>query len=577
MNKRPRRPTGETGKSDSEKPNYSKKPTTGRSSGSSDFKKTERGTSRGDSFKKGDGKKDYSKPSFEKKPYSKSSSDSRGKFDKPTGKRDYTDKRDFDKPSRGKSDYSSADYRGKGGDKPEGKRDYSDKKDFSKPSRGKSDFSRSDDKGKFSKPAGKRDYTDKKDFDKPSRGKSDYSSSDSRGKFSKPAGKRDYTDKKDFDKPSRGKSDNSSSDSRGKFSKPAGKREYTDKKDFDKPSRGKSDYSSSDSRGKFSKPAGKGNYTDKKDFDKPSRGKSDYSSSDSREKFSKPAGKRDFTEKKSFDKPRGKSDYSSKDYKSKSAKPDYPKKDFVYKPPRGSKKDFDESEPSTDVRLNRFISNSGICSRREADELIKAGKVTVNKIVVTEMGYKVTPSDVVRYEGKILKSEKLQYVLLNKPKGFITTMKDDRDRKTVMSLVEKSCEERIYPVGRLDRNTTGLLLFTNDGDLAKRLTHPSYNIKKIYQVELDKAITQADFDSILAGIQLEDGPIKADDLAILTPDNLTLGVEIHSGRNRIIRRIFEHLGYQVEKLDRVMFGNLTKKNLTRGDWRHLTPQEVSRL
>ncbi len=508
MNKRPRRPTGEAGKSDSDKPNYSKKPTSGRSSGSSDFKKPERGTSRGDSYSKGDGKKPHSKPSFDKKPYGKSASDSRGKFDKPVGKRDYTDKRDFDKPSRGKSDYSSADYRGKGGDKPEGKRDYSDKKDFSKPSRGKSDFSRSDDKGKFSKPAGKRDYTEKRDFDKPSRGKSDYSSSDSKGKFSKPTAKRDYSDKKDFDKPS--------------------------------------------------------------------RGKSDYSSSDSRGKFSKPTGKRDFTEKKSFDKPRGKSDYS-KDFKSKSAKPEYPKKDFVYKPPRGAKKDFDEAEPSTDVRLNRFISNSGICSRREADELIKQGKVTVNKIVVTEMGYKVTPNDVVRYEGKILKSEKLQYVLLNKPKGFITTMKDDRDRKTVMSLVEKACDERIYPVGRLDRNTTGLLLFTNDGDLAKRLTHPSYNIKKIYQVELDKPITQVDFDAIIAGIQLEDGPIKADDLAIITPDNLTLGIEIHSGRNRIIRRIFEHFGYSVEKLDRVMFGNLTKKNLTRGDWRHLTPQEVSRL
>lgn len=514
MNKRPRRPTGESKRSDSDKPNFSKKPTAGRSSGGKDFKKPERESSRGDSYKKGDGKKPYGKPGFDKKPYGKSAG-SRGKFDKPTGSRDYSDKPKFDRPSGEKNDFSSADYRGKGGET----------------------------RGKFNKPTANRDYSDKKSFDKPTRDKSDYSSSDSRGKFSKPTGKRDYTDKRDFDKPMGGKREYSRSDDKGKYGKPAGKRDFSDKKDFSKPPRGKSDYPGSDSRGKFSKPT----------------------------------SKKDYSDKKSFDKPHGKSDYSSGGYKGKSEKAPYPKKEYVAKPPRGYKKDWEETEKSIDVRLNRFISNSGICSRREADELIKAGKVTVNKIVVTEMGFKVTPKDVVRYEGKILKSEKLQYVLLNKPKGFITTMKDDRDRKTVMSLVEKACEERIYPVGRLDRNTTGLLLFTNDGDLAKRLTHPSYNIKKIYQVELDKPITQAHFDEILSGIQLEDGPIKADDLAILTPDNLTLGVEIHSGRNRIIRRIFEHLGYQVEKLDRVMFGNLTKKNLTRGDWRHLTPQEVSRL
>ena len=171
----------------------------------------------------------------------------------------------------------------------------------------------------------------------------------------------------------------------------------------------------------------------------------------------------------------------------------------------------------------------------------------------------------------------MQYVLLNKPKGFITTMKDDRDRKTVMSLVEKACDERVYPVGRLDRQTTGLLLFTNDGELAKKLTHPSHRIKKIYQVELNKPITKADFEAILEGLTLDDGPITVDELAILSDDNLNLGIEIHSGRNRIIRRIFEHLGYSVVKLDRVMFGKLTKKNLGRGKWRHLTEQEVSRL
>lgn len=250
-----------------------------------------------------------------------------------------------------------------------------------------------------------------------------------------------------------------------------------------------------------------------------------------------------------------------------------PRKKFQGKP-RETKPE--EVKP-TDIRLNRYISNAGICSRREADELIKDGKVSVNGKVVTEMGFKVTPKDKVRYQGKILVSEKLQYVLLNKPKGFITTMKDERDRKTVMSLVEKACTERIYPVGRLDRQTTGLLLLTNDGELAKKLTHPSHRIRKIYQVELGKPITETDFNAILDGIELEDGEIKVDELAVLTDDKKTLGIQIHSGRNRIIRRIFEHLGYTIEKLDRVMFGHLTKKNLPRGKWRHLTEKEIGRL
>ena len=237
---------------------------------------------------------------------------------------------------------------------------------------------------------------------------------------------------------------------------------------------------------------------------------------------------------------------------------------------------IEESGPKT-TRLNKFISNAGVCSRREADELIKAGKITVNGKVILEMGYQVQSKDKVKYQGKALKSETLRYVLLNKPKGFITTMKDDRDRRTVMSLVSKACDERIYPVGRLDRQTTGLLLFTNDGEMAKKLTHPSHQIKKIYQVELNRAITERDFNAILEGIELDDGVIKADDLAVVTEDKKTIGIEIHSGRNRIIRRIFEHLGYSVEKLDRVMFGKLTKKNLPRGKWRHLTDKEIGNL
>lgn len=246
-----------------------------------------------------------------------------------------------------------------------------------------------------------------------------------------------------------------------------------------------------------------------------------------------------------------------------------------FNPKKASKKNA--PPPPSDTRLNKFISNAGVCSRRDADVLIREGKIKVNGKVITEMGYKVIKGDQVVYQGRQLKTEKLQYVLLNKPKNFITTLSDPKGRNTVITLVKNACEERIYPVGRLDRDTTGLLLFTNDGELAKKLTHPSFKVKKIYQVTLDKPITKADFDDIVKGFDLEDGFIAPDEVAILTQDQISLGVEIHSGRNRIIRRIFEHKGYQVAKLDRVLFGPLTKKNLPRGKWRHLTEKEVISL
>ncbi|MFH6983191.1 pseudouridine synthase [Marinoscillum luteum] len=230
-----------------------------------------------------------------------------------------------------------------------------------------------------------------------------------------------------------------------------------------------------------------------------------------------------------------------------------------------------------EIRLNKYIANAGVCSRREADQLIADGKVKVNGEVVTELGRKVLSTDKVVYGGKTLKTEKLQYILLNKPNDYITTVTDTHDRKTVMSLLKGACDERIYPVGRLDRATTGLLLFTNDGDLAKKLTHPSYKIKKIYQVTLDKPITNQDFDDILKGVKLEDGLAVPDEMAVVTDDRMVLGIEIHIGKNRIVRRIFEHKGYKVVKLDRVMFGTLTKKNLTRGKYRHLDPREVVQL
>jgi len=231
------------------------------------------------------------------------------------------------------------------------------------------------------------------------------------------------------------------------------------------------------------------------------------------------------------------------------------------------------------IRLNRYISNSGICSRRKADELIAAGVVSVNGVVVSELGQKVDPfKDEVRYNGELLKREKKVYVILNKPKDYITTTDDPQERKTVMQLVEKASRERIYPVGRLDRNTTGLLLMTNDGDLADKLSHPKNGITKIYHVELSKSLSQGDLNKIQFGLELEDGIIKPDSVSYVTGGSKReVGIQIHSGKNRIVRRIFEHLGYEVVKLDRVVYGNLTKKDLPRGRWRFLEEHELIQI
>ena len=233
----------------------------------------------------------------------------------------------------------------------------------------------------------------------------------------------------------------------------------------------------------------------------------------------------------------------------------------------------------TGVRLNKYISNAGICSRREADKLIEAGSVSVNGVVITQMGYMVQPGDVVNYGGETLRSEAKRYFLLNKPKGFITTVDDPQCRETVMMLIDGACPERIYPVGRLDRNTTGLLLFTNDGEMAKKLTHPSSGVYKIYHVELNKPVTREDMRQMMEGIELEDGPIHVDDVQYVEEahDKRVVGVAIHSGKNRIVRRIFESLGYDIHKLDRVVFAGLTKKDLPRGRYRELTEKEVSFL
>jgi 23S rRNA pseudouridine2605 synthase len=240
---------------------------------------------------------------------------------------------------------------------------------------------------------------------------------------------------------------------------------------------------------------------------------------------------------------------------------------------RASEEDFGNEE----MRLNRYIANAGICSRREADALIASGEIRVNGEVVTEMGYKVQPTDTVQYGKTNLNREKLVYVLLNKPKDFITTTDDPEGRKTVMDLVAKSSKERIFPVGRLDRNTTGLLLFTNDGEVAQKLTHPSHRNKKIYQAELDKPLTAEHLREISEGLELEDGKAEVDDVAVVAGNPHFVGIELHIGRNRIVRRIFEHLGYDVVALDRVQYAGITKKDLPRGKWRFLTEQEVIRL
>lgn len=229
------------------------------------------------------------------------------------------------------------------------------------------------------------------------------------------------------------------------------------------------------------------------------------------------------------------------------------------------------------VRLNRFIANSGICSRREADDYIQAGVVTINGKVVTELGTKVMPGDEVRFNDSLIRGEKKVYIVMNKPKGFVTSMDDPHAEKTVMDLLKNACDERVYPVGRLDKNSVGVLLITNDGELTRQLTHPGFQKKKIYQVALDKPLTKADMEQIAQGIELEDGMIHADEISYVNDNKREIGIEIHSGRNRIIRRIFEALGYSVQKLDRVYFAGLTKKGLKRGAWRYLNPREVSML
>ncbi|GAB3524261.1 pseudouridine synthase [Emticicia fontis] len=524
-------------------------------------------------FPKKDGfERSFSEPRFgEKRPFGDKKPFSGDRPARPFAKRDgdsfekrpYGDKKPFS------SDRPARPFAKRDGDSFE-KRPYGDKKPFSsdRPAR------------LFAKRDGdsfeKRPYGDKKPFsgDRPERPfqKRDGDSSE----------KRPYGDKKPFsnDRPER--SFDKREDSREK-------RPYGEKKSFsgDRPTRpfAKRDGDSFEKRP----------YGDKKTFsgDRPER--SFDKREDSREKrpygdkkpFSSDRSERSFDrrddnrEERGFGrnaKPEKKENQASG---SKLSAPNYNldkmKSSLPARVQRKVEKEEREKDSDGLIRLNRYISNAGIASRRDADELIASGQITVNGKEITEMGYKVKPNDVVKYGKKILNREKMVYLLLNKPKDFITTTEDPNERKTVMDLVANACEERIYPVGRLDRNTTGLLLLTNDGELAEKLSHPSNEIRKIYQVELDKPITTEHFEAIKNGVELEDGLIKPDDLGLVTPDAEVVGIEIHSGKNRIVRRIFEHFGYEVMKLDRTTYAGLNKKDLPRSKWRFLTEKEVIRL
>ncbi len=488
--------------------------------------------------------------------------------------------------SSGKSDYTP-----KGGrsDKGEGKFFQKgkafDKKDesFGKPSFGKKTNFDSDNKRSFGdKPKGRFFNSDEKGSDKPSYGKR----FDSRDSGKKPFGDKRFDKgegfKKKFDKrEDSGFQKKTFGEKSERFKKDdfSGKKfEKRDGGDFPKKSFGDKQERFKNDDFSPKKKFGKDDSSDKpffkKDFSK------DSSPRDSGEKLVYKGRGRDqkpvfgFEQPKSSDdKPTEKRGFGKNRPNRQELNPDRPDYNFDALPARKTK----GKEESELLRLNKFIANSGICGRREADDLIARGLITVNGEVVTEMGFKVKKTDRVVYQGKKINPEKPVYVLLNKPKDFITTTDDPMERKTVMKLVENACEERIFPVGRLDRNTTGLLLFTNDGELTAKLSHPSNEVKKIYQVTLDMPLTQNHEKEILEGLTLEDGDVKVDDMQVLSKDRTILGLEIHIGRNRIVRRLFAHLGYEVIGLDRVMYAGLDKKDLKRGHYRFLTEQEVIRL
>ncbi|MRG48724.1 pseudouridine synthase [Chitinophaga sp. SYP-B3965] len=507
-------------------------------------------------------------------------------------------KSDDDRPKRTFSKDGDAPKRSFGGpDKGRFRKDSSSSTDRFGNDKPKGRFSKDDDKPK-------RSFGDKPRFgdDKPKRSFGDkprFGAGDDRPKrsFSKDGEdrpKRSFGDDKPKgrfgDKPRFGAGDDKPKRSFG--DKPTGRFS----KDDDRPKRSFSKDGEDRPKRSFGDDKPKGRFGDKPRFgagdDKPKRSfsrdgedrpKRSFGDDKPKGRFSKDSDgpKKSFSREEGADRPKrsfGDGEGSPK-RESRKAAPEMDEKEAKAKSTRkrvAIESNAEGEESSNEMPLNKYISHCGICSRRKAVDFIKDGHVTVNGEKIEEPAFKVTPKDVVTLKDKrIFIQKNLVYVLLNKPKGYITTTDDPEGRQTVMELVTEAAEERLFPVGRLDRNTSGLLLLTNDGELAQKLAHPKHNIKKIYHVELDKPLTKADFDQIIAGVTLEDGLALVDALAFVdTKDKKQIGIEIHSGKNRIVRRIFEHLGYQVEKLDRVMYAGLTKKNVNRGKWRFLSEKEV---
>jgi len=496
--------------------------------------------------------------------------DERSGFGKPDFKKwdkggnDRPFRREGDSAERGfKKDFGKKDFRSndRGGDRSGDRKPFGDR-----PERG----SFGGDRSREFKPRFDRDNDEREFRPRPDRDSRDFKSRPERGNsdrefkpgFDKPRGDRDHGDrefKPRFDRNNnerefkpRGDRENGDREFKPRFDKDNNDREFKpgfDKPGFDKP-RGERSESRSE-RPSRSFDRNEGSFKKKEDRDdKPYRSRFQDSEEQDRSGLVRRVGRYETAPRYNLD------NYEAK------------------KKPSARHKDKEETD---EIRLNRYIANAGICSRREADDLISSGQISVNGKIITEMGYKVRPTDVVKYGKKALNPEKMVYILINKPKDYITTTDDPEERKTVLDLIAGACSERVYPVGRLDRNTTGLLLLTNDGELAEKLTHPSSGIKKIYQAELDKPIATEDFEQLQAGVELEDGFIRPDEVGLVTPDAQVVGLEIHSGRNRIVRRMFEHLGYEVQKLDRTVFAGLNKKDLPRGKWRFLTEKEVIKL
>ncbi|SEI89745.1 23S rRNA pseudouridine2605 synthase [Dyadobacter sp. SG02] len=494
------------------------------------------------------GKPGFDKPRFDKPDFKKYGSDRGGDNQRPF-------RREGDSAERGfKKDFGKKDFRSTGGDLRGGDLRGSDRKPFG--DRPERTGSGSGDRNREFKPRFDRDNDEREFRPRPERDTREFKPGFDKPRSDRDGGNRDF--KPGFDKP---RSDRNN-----------GEREF--KPGFDKP--------------RFERDNGDREFKPRSDRD------------DNQREF-KPRGERSGPSRpgRSFDRNEGsfkkKEDSDDKPFRSRfqedeqpqdrsglerrvgryETAPRYNLDSYEHKKkPSARHKDKEETD---EIRLNRYIANAGICSRREADDLISSGQISVNGKIVNEMGYKVRPTDVVKYGKKALNPEKMVYILINKPKDYITTTDDPEERKTVLDLIAGACSERVYPVGRLDRNTTGLLLLTNDGELAEKLTHPSSGIKKIYQAELDKPITTEDFEQLQAGVELEDGFIRPDEVGLVTPDAQVVGLEIHSGRNRIVRRMFEHLGYEVQKLDRTVFAGLNKKDLPRGKWRFLTEKEVIKL